>query len=439
MIACSASDDDDRPLGLLVGAGQQRPELVGGQEQAVALVVVAVDRHADAVEQAAGGDHDLGVALAHPVVGDHARRDAAAEQQACQPQPDVEHDLDVHPAVVAHPEPAGGVDRRHVPPRLDLIVGVDGLEQPLEPAVAARRRPHPDLGERLARRDRRLGDAGPRRPSARSSASGASSLRTVFVITRLEQHPLAQPARAISSGAPNRSEAACEDQQPGRQQAHPLGVEREAACQRRPPRVAREQLERAREAPRVEPRPGEAAQRRGAATDRDRLGRGGSVDSVECLADAGPRLRSARPAEGGSERRQSSARSPEPSSNEAHQLTWSGAVPTTSSRGAAADVDDAERSGGRVAERARRADECEPRLLLRGQHLDLQPTRAPDARRAARRRWPPAGSPRSRRRGRRPRRARARRRELRRDDRDHLVDLLGVDLAGASSARPIRA
>ena len=66
--------DDHRPLGLVVDVGQQRSELVGGQEQAVALVVLAVDRHPDAVEQAAGRDHDLGVALAHPVVGDDARR-----------------------------------------------------------------------------------------------------------------------------------------------------------------------------------------------------------------------------------------------------------------------------------------------------------------------------------------------------------------------------
>ena len=81
---------DDRALGLLVDGGEQRAELVGGQEQAVALVVVAVDRHADAVHQAGRGDHHLGVVLGHPEVGDHARDDAAAEQQPREPQPDVE-------------------------------------------------------------------------------------------------------------------------------------------------------------------------------------------------------------------------------------------------------------------------------------------------------------------------------------------------------------
>ena len=134
--------DDDRPLGLLVGAGQQLAELVGGQEQAVALVVLAVDRHAHAVQQAGGGDHHLGVALAQPEVGGHARHHAAAEQQPGQAQRDVEHDLDVHPGVVAHAQPARGVDRRDVPPRLDLVVVVDRLEQRLEPPVAARRRAH---------------------------------------------------------------------------------------------------------------------------------------------------------------------------------------------------------------------------------------------------------------------------------------------------------
>lgn len=73
--------DDDRPLWLLVCAGQQRSELVGGQEQAVALVVVAVDRHADAVHQTARRHHDLGVPFAHRVIGDDARGDPTAKQQ----------------------------------------------------------------------------------------------------------------------------------------------------------------------------------------------------------------------------------------------------------------------------------------------------------------------------------------------------------------------
>ena len=101
---------------------------------------------------APAGDHDLGVALAHAVVGDDVRHDAPAEQDPRQPQRDVQHDLDVDPRVVRHPEPSRRVDGRDVPPRLHLLVGVDRLEQPLEPAVAARRDADADVGDRLARR-----------------------------------------------------------------------------------------------------------------------------------------------------------------------------------------------------------------------------------------------------------------------------------------------
>ena len=103
MIACSDSLDDHGPLRLLVDALEQRAELIGGQEQTEALMIVAVDRHPDAVEQASGRDHDLRVTLGHPVVGDNARRDAATEQQTGEPQPDVEHDLDMDPGVIGHP------------------------------------------------------------------------------------------------------------------------------------------------------------------------------------------------------------------------------------------------------------------------------------------------------------------------------------------------
>ena len=45
--------DDDRPLRLVVDVGEQLPQLALGEEQAVGLVVGAVDRHADVVEQGA--------------------------------------------------------------------------------------------------------------------------------------------------------------------------------------------------------------------------------------------------------------------------------------------------------------------------------------------------------------------------------------------------
>ena len=53
--------------------------------------------------------------------------------------------------MVGHLEPLRG-ELVHVPPGAHLVVGVDGLEQRLEPAVAARRHPDPRLGDRLAQR-----------------------------------------------------------------------------------------------------------------------------------------------------------------------------------------------------------------------------------------------------------------------------------------------
>ena len=111
-------------------------------------MVGAVDRHADVVQQRAGGDHDLGVAPAHPVVGDHRRLDPGLDQQPQQAQRDVEHDLDVDPGVVRHPEPLRG-DLGHVPPGAQLGVGVHPLEQRLEPPVATRRGADPRALDRL--------------------------------------------------------------------------------------------------------------------------------------------------------------------------------------------------------------------------------------------------------------------------------------------------
>jgi hypothetical protein len=89
---------DDRTLGLLVDVMEEARQLVGTQEQAVALVILTMDRHAHAMEET-GGRHDhLRVSLAEGVVGDDVGHDAAPEEQPGQPQPDVEHDLDVDPA-----------------------------------------------------------------------------------------------------------------------------------------------------------------------------------------------------------------------------------------------------------------------------------------------------------------------------------------------------
>jgi hypothetical protein len=80
------------------------------------------------MQQAGCGHHHLGVTLAERVIGDHARYHPAAEQQPGQPQRDVEHDLDMDPAVVRHAQPPGGVYGRGVPPGLELLIGVGRLQ-----------------------------------------------------------------------------------------------------------------------------------------------------------------------------------------------------------------------------------------------------------------------------------------------------------------------
>ena len=77
-------------------------------------------------------------------------------------------------------------------------------------------------------------------------------------------------------------------------------------------------------------------------------------------------------------------------------------------RRGAADVDDGDVAVGRVVERAGRADEREPRLLLVAEHLDVDAGALRDRAREAPPGWRPRGSPPSRRRGSSRCRARAR-------------------------------
>ncbi len=114
-------------------------------------MVCAVDRHAHVVEQAAGHDHHLGVAGAHGVVRHHHWLDPAPREQAEEPQGDVADDLHVDPGVVGHPQPLG-LHLGHVPPGPHLRVGVDAVEQRLEPAVTAARSSHLRARDRLAGR-----------------------------------------------------------------------------------------------------------------------------------------------------------------------------------------------------------------------------------------------------------------------------------------------
>jgi len=53
---------DDGALRLAVGIGEEPFECAAGEEEAVGLVVGAVDRHADVMEQGAARDDHLGVA-----------------------------------------------------------------------------------------------------------------------------------------------------------------------------------------------------------------------------------------------------------------------------------------------------------------------------------------------------------------------------------------
>ena len=112
----------------------------------------------DAVEQAPGGDHDLGVAVAHAVVGDLTlgttpRRNRIRASRS----PMFSTICTWTQLVVAHPSRREALTRRDVPQRLHVLARVDRVEQQLEPAVAAGRRADADVRQRLARRDRRIG------------------------------------------------------------------------------------------------------------------------------------------------------------------------------------------------------------------------------------------------------------------------------------------
>ena len=145
---------DDRPLRLVVDIGEQLVEMVGGEEQAVRLVVDAVDRHPEVVQQAAAGDHHLGVRGLERIVDLERRPHAGALEQPVQAQAAVENDLQVDPRVVAHAEPLGG-HLRGVPTRLQLRAGVRRGQHPGELAVALARRVDAHRGDR-DRRSRAL-------------------------------------------------------------------------------------------------------------------------------------------------------------------------------------------------------------------------------------------------------------------------------------------
>ena len=177
---------------------EQLAHLRLGEEEAEVLVPLAVHGHADAVQQRAEDDDDLGVVARHPVVAHERRLDAVLRQLAQELERDVRDDLDVHPRVVVDLHAHDGVDVRDVPPRLQLLVVVDALDQRAQLAVAAHRHVDPHLLDRLGGRQPRLALAPPPRPAARSAP------RSPCRAPRAKSTPCApasEPSARASSGA----------------------------------------------------------------------------------------------------------------------------------------------------------------------------------------------------------------------------------------------
>jgi hypothetical protein len=153
-----ASSDSDCQLRFLVDAREELAHLRLGEEQAPVLVVAAVDRHADVVQERCEDDDDLRVVGAEAVVLLRGGFHAMLHQQPKELERDVRDDLDVHPGVVVDLQPQNGVHVRHVPPGLELPVVVHALEEAPELAVPARRHAQVHRLDCLGRRQPRLGD-----------------------------------------------------------------------------------------------------------------------------------------------------------------------------------------------------------------------------------------------------------------------------------------
>src|SRR5947209_7611714 len=112
-------------------------------------MAVPVDGHPDAVEERCQDDHDLGVVLLQSEVAHEPGLDAVLRELAEELERDVRDDLDVHPGVVVDLQPRDRVHVGDVPPTLELVVGVDVLDQRAELAVAAHRDPDPHARDGL--------------------------------------------------------------------------------------------------------------------------------------------------------------------------------------------------------------------------------------------------------------------------------------------------
>ena len=253
--------DDDRALGLLVGAGQQRAELVGGQEQAVS----ARGRRGGSTCRRSGTGSRRRSRPRRRARSSRSRRRRSGttprrNSSRASRSADVEHDLDV--------DPASG---RDIPSRR-VALTADTCHHALTCSSA--------LTASSSRSSRRLPRVGARtRTSASASRGRRSAARHRRRVgssrhrPRLQQHALADRRRARSAARrrtartpPGGSAARPAAAAPARRRAR-------TGARSRPRGSARQQPQRARERVGVEQRPGEPAQRRRAAADRHRLGR----------------------------------------------------------------------------------------------------------------------------------------------------------------------
>ena len=187
-----------------------------------------MDRHPDAMQQAAGRDHHLGSRSLSPssatTLGVTPRRNSSRASRG--------DDLDMDPRVIRHAQAPGGIDRGDEPPRLHLVVGVNGVQQLLEPAIAAGGGADADI-RRAPRAGRRLAGVRPgelrlpHRPASRST-------------------PLADAAAPDLQGAPKCGR--------GRLQPAAAAAPASASSMKRP--LAHQQLERALEGATVKGRGG---------------------------------------------------------------------------------------------------------------------------------------------------------------------------------------
>ncbi len=169
-------------------------------------------------------DDDLGVLGRHPVVADERRLDAVLDELAEELERDVGDDLDVHPGVVVDLEADDGVHVRDVPPRLQLLVRLDLLEQQAELPVPARGNADVHARDRLGRRQARVAYGLFREWARRVLDSCRERIVRVRVVVSLGRHarslagarfgPTSRPAVVRRPPPTSRRTGACRHRRP---------------------------------------------------------------------------------------------------------------------------------------------------------------------------------------------------------------------------------